>query len=443
MKRTHSWLLTIIFSFVLFALACEAALGPSCTTNDECFSNAVCENGECHCTAEYVISGNWTQCLPMIAVPYNSTCEESPQCTARMGPGAVCSEGICVCSADYHYLHGLCYRSADYGEHCDHEDECYGGYSYESLYCDANSTCSCAPGFELVKEHYGICRRVGYAVGEECFFDIDCKATNTVCDFSAGLCVDNSATSMSLSNNETDSIQMKSVTLMKATCKDSSECSQSMDCILGACVCKAGYYMAGTVCLRDIGEACLTDTDCSGLGSSTCKNNVCACKAGYFANDANNLCLTGVTASCEESECLAEFSECNETTHTCVCPGLNVSNVAYSKCLPVGAFGSNCEEDVQCTGFLGEEGGGCVDGVCGCINGYHYNNDYCWEIRHSQGKNNSDVLKGRKNGCIDDDPSVGSGDGASGKKPEPCVMDGPQEDLDRSKKRKRNSTTQQ
>lgn len=56
--------------------------------------------------------GVWCLSLPVAATPYLSACEENIQCSARMGQGAICSAGICVCEDGFHYLHGICHKSS-------------------------------------------------------------------------------------------------------------------------------------------------------------------------------------------------------------------------------------------------------------------------------------------------------------------------------------------
>jgi len=59
------------------------------------------------------VANYWYVCaITVAAIPYTSTCEESNQCSARMGQGAICSEGICNCKDGFHYLHGICHKSS-------------------------------------------------------------------------------------------------------------------------------------------------------------------------------------------------------------------------------------------------------------------------------------------------------------------------------------------
>jgi hypothetical protein len=48
--------------------------------------------------------------------------------------------------------------STGYGEICDHDDDCYGAFSYESMSCSENK-CGCSDGYYLVGRSY--CRRMG------------------------------------------------------------------------------------------------------------------------------------------------------------------------------------------------------------------------------------------------------------------------------------------
>ena len=77
----------------------------------------------CHCTycvgrlvrvftGQKVANFFYVRVITVAAIPYTSTCEETIQCSPRMGQGADCSEGICVCKDGFHYLHGICHRSS-------------------------------------------------------------------------------------------------------------------------------------------------------------------------------------------------------------------------------------------------------------------------------------------------------------------------------------------
>ncbi|KAJ4450784.1 hypothetical protein ANN_02214 [Periplaneta americana] len=92
--------------------------GIECGDELPCIENSFCNNETwtCECNDFFVMSADWTKCLPIIATPYLSVCEESTQCTPRMGQGASCEEAKCVCTEGFHYLHGLCYKSS--GQRC-------------------------------------------------------------------------------------------------------------------------------------------------------------------------------------------------------------------------------------------------------------------------------------------------------------------------------------
>ena len=68
-KKPHTRPLTLTYTYItvyiiqcVLSAVCSAFLGPSCTQT--CFDNATCVGRLCVCDEFFVMSGDWTKCLP-------------------------------------------------------------------------------------------------------------------------------------------------------------------------------------------------------------------------------------------------------------------------------------------------------------------------------------------------------------------------------------------
>ncbi|CAH1782598.1 unnamed protein product, partial [Owenia fusiformis] len=93
------------------------------------------------------------------------------------------------------------------------------------------------------------------------------------------------------------------------------------------CACVEGYHMdESSLCLSNIGSACMENADCEILDSlSYCTvENICSCYPGYSAI-GSGMCmvlgLPGIDCTSAPSVCRAiDFnSECREDSGACLC----------------------------------------------------------------------------------------------------------------------------
>jgi len=371
------------------AICSALLLGPPCDQTTECFDNAKCDTNisACVCDDFFVMSVDWTKCLPVAAIPYISTCEETNQCSPRMGQGADCSEGKCVCKEGFHYLHGICYRSSGYGDYCNDDDECYGAFNYESMSCVDNK-CVCSENYYLVGSSY--CRRKGN-VGEECVFDMDCQ-------YDGGLCVGNicapknkedqnvlSFTGTSEFQSPADlSTEFRAVNLSEA-CETSDECSAATDnseCFGKVCVCKPRYSEFGDSCRPDLGEFCSKADNVSYIQNAECRDSLIRCKAPNIIAVNNRECKFGREYG---SQCQAP-EQCMYSGDHAVCVESGIRNLCrcaagyhfvdeIKLCVQTEGIGQPCDQSYECVVPSGKVQ--CTDGACVCLEGFHATRDDC------------------------------------------------------------------
>lgn len=379
----------IFVGFLNFAV-CSVFLGPTCNqTERPCFDNATCDPIEniCICDEFFVMNGDWTKCLPLAAIPHISPCEENGQCSPRMGQGAVCSEGYCVCKDGFHYLHGICHNSSGYDEPCNQDDNCYGAFSYESMSC-VDDKCRCSAGYYLVGSSY--CRREGKE-GEECVFDKDCESVGGYCV--GNICVlekeedENvfSFTGTSKLQSPADFNTEFAAVNLTGACETSGECSaatQNSECFGKVCVCETGYSDFGGSCRPDLGESCSEEGDLDYISRAECRGGLIRCKAPYIITQNNRECKIGrlygeqcqVPEQCRYS---GDHAECVEVAprYMCQCAdGYHFAN-EINLCVETKAVGQRCKESYECVVTSGKVN--CTDGFCACLEGFHATNGGC------------------------------------------------------------------
>ncbi|XP_069679083.1 prion-like-(Q/N-rich) domain-bearing protein 25 [Periplaneta americana] len=391
-----------ISSLVIGTLTIVGLLGLGRTTfegiecGDElpCIENSFCNNETwtCECNDFFVMSADWTKCLPIIATPYLSVCEESTQCTPRMGQGASCEEAKCVCTEGFHYLHGLCYKSSGYGEDCSTDDDCFGGFSHETLSC-VNNKCTCSENYYLIGADD--CRKIGTADGDDCAFDNDCQYEGGFCntaDSRSYVCTsanesvlslpDDSVLTQSALNAKVD--QAASTNALGGVCTTSEECSSDLpnsECFGGICVCELGYSDYNSECKPDLGEKCSNPEEYIKYAKCTDELNSChlpniisednrSCRAGRLST--NNQCQVP-----EQCRLIGGHTRCIKviTWPTCECE-VGYHFVDEIKiCLKDKGIGDTCEHGYECAINTGNAT--CIENVCQCLEGHHATNGDC------------------------------------------------------------------
>lgn len=370
----------------------DVQLGPSCNqTGRICFDNATCDetNDICVCDNFFVMSGDWTKCLPLAAMPYDSTCEENSQCPPRMGQGANCSEGKCVCKDGFHYLHGKCYKSSGYGDLCNEDDDCYGAFSYESMSCVATK-CNCSEGYYLVGSSY--CRRGG-KIDEECVFDMDCQFAGGYCN-DTNICASKNTKDQNVYLTGTSKVRSPAdlstefpAVNLTGTCETSEEClaaTNHSECFGNVCVCELGYsdYQNSGSCRPDLGEHCSEEGNFSYISNAECRDNLIRCKAPYIITENNRECKIGrlfgtqcqVQEQCRYS---GDHAKCvpNGNRNMCQCAVDYHFVEEIDLCVQTKGVGKDCEKSYECVVTSGKVD--CTDSVCACLEGFHETKGDC------------------------------------------------------------------
>jgi len=389
--RLRKDILVLIGVGLLNLAVCSVVLpGVPCSqTAETCFDNASCDpnNNVCVCDDFFVMSGDWTKCLPLAAIPYNSACEENIQCPPRMGQGAICSEGKCVCKDGFHYLHGICHKSSGFGDACNEDDDCYEAFSYESMSC-LDKKCNCADSYYLVGSSY--CRRKG-EIGEECVFDMDCQSAEVYCV--ENICVSKkeadqnvfSFTGTSKFQIPADlSTEFQAVNLTEA-CKTSEEClaaTSNSECFGKVCVCQPGYSNFGGSCRPDLGEHCSEEDDLGYIPRAECRDSLIRCTAPYIITENNRECKIGrmygnqcqVPEQCRFSGGHAECVQVG-VRNLCLCAEGYHFVDEINLCVETKGVGQQCEETYECVVTSGNVN--CTNSNCACLDGFHATNGDC------------------------------------------------------------------
>ncbi|PNF38447.1 hypothetical protein B7P43_G04018 [Cryptotermes secundus] len=350
--------------------------GPPCEVAAQtCFEHATCstEIRACVCEEFFVMSGDWTKCLPVAAIPYDSACEENTQCSARMGQGSSCLSGKCACKDGFHYLQGMCHKSSGYGEPCIVDNDCYGAFSYESLSC-VEQKCDCSEGYYLVGRSY--CRRMGN-VGEECVFDMDCQFEAGHCE--SNICVNTAEGSQnvlsfvgnSVSNYSTEITTESPKIELGDACELHEECTaaiENSECFANFCVCTPGYSNFDGSCKPDLGGTCSETGDIDYISRAECRGNILRCKAPYIITQDNRECRIGIGEECEYPyDCVVTSGNVHCVANTCTC--LEGFHVTRGDCTPdVKALGDPCLDTTDCTNAIPYSS--CISSKCQCSSGY-------------------------------------------------------------------------
>ncbi|KAJ9582422.1 hypothetical protein L9F63_003220, partial [Diploptera punctata] len=394
-------------------IACEVSKAPPCDSDANCPLNATCSSEKlCVCDDKYVISGDWTKCLQVQPHPYSSAdkCEENSQCSGWMGVGAICSENMCVCKDNYHYLHGFCTKSIGLDEKCTEDDDCYEGYSYEAVKCDSKKkVCVCAEGFYRINDAYNVCRKQGISVGDECMFDMDC-AGGLYCNQTAYRCANSSKDVFNTTKVPWTPIEYeyKEGDICQTSCYPRGK----LECFLDKCTCRNGFSNYKDYCTRDLGETCSNHSECAHIGNAEC-SGVCRCKLPYVKTKDNRNCKLArpYGAQCQSDEaCMTlgggAYCKADGIYKNCNCKQGYHYVDSLKLCIPDKVPQESCYQDFDCVA----DSSSCVNGNCTCHDGYHENSalcvadvnvlgDYCLNVKDCSISNNT-VCKNSKCTCV-------------------------------------------
>ncbi|XP_058800979.1 cell death abnormality protein 1-like isoform X2 [Phymastichus coffea] len=420
---------TMITTICLLAVATSAfsyeipfrGLSSICKSAADCHvENSNCsKQGLCECRSGYIRDGSLTRCLK-VANGYYDTCEESVQCSAFLDAGGTCDRPNeqCVCTENYHYLHGRCFETKGLDEPCDRDEECFVNADYQAASC-RDGKCKCSEGF--YQREYTTCRPAAKNIGDECALDSDCAfienaiCTSNVCTLDNGSprvdSQDGGGEAMVATHRtREDDAELPFVARVRLSggiVVGESQCKADLDCKLldhsvcaanNTCVCDRGYFAirdqtarGGPVdgCVPEIGTSCSAEQAKSNfsVGFSTCKNGAWTCDIDRAALKDNRLCrkfaktigakcihpevcyLFGPRAKCADGKCT-----CDEASHW----------VAKEKfCWKYSKIKQGCKNDYECYSRGDDYIPKCTSGICTCPKGSVASDDggYCYSSK--------------------------------------------------------------
>ncbi|XP_026748053.1 prion-like-(Q/N-rich) domain-bearing protein 25 [Trichoplusia ni] len=374
----------------------------SCTQNSDCSTTlgAICTNGDCVCPAgtQSILGG--TVC-GNAAPYYTSVCFEDHQCS-HLVTNFECrlineETGVrnCYCQEGFHYFLGRCWKSIDFGEPCNRDEECMSIMRDPfSLSCQ-EGTCACAAGY--YERQRGECRQIANAPGQGCVLDEDCQFEGGVCNINNFQCV--LATTLKSSQIKSDEPVLKyedspiqdfsaNVTGTRnhgTPCGTGGTCNSPFVCSnLGACVCPTGYYASpnGAQCWAELGSPS-TNQQCQGFLAQNI-NNVCKCPANVYYEENMRDCVKAtrrVSDACVTDQMCHTFgsaARCGAPQEpfylrSCECiPGQAVWDEERSMCRLFVGIGEACQVNSDC--LAGNQEILCVEnsegvGICTCPEG--------------------------------------------------------------------------
>ncbi|XP_045526995.1 tenascin-like [Pieris brassicae] len=364
----------------------------TCTSDLDCSSQAgsVCVAGSCQCPAGQEAISTGTRCVG-VAPYHTSPCFETNQCS-RLWINYECrrtdnnTEGTCECMEGNHYFLGRCWRSRDYRETCQRDEECITTpRDPYALKCDG--VCVCADGY--YERQRGECRKIGNAVGDGCVVNEDCHFPDAVCDirhFNCTVRSDDRSDTLNLnelvyfSTEETNALSDREVeSVHNTTCTNDSECDTPATCTFGACVCPTGFYRYNGTCYAELGTPS-TPEQCDGI-LAVVIDGICSCPPNFFYHENMRSCIRvsrRLTDSCMvDAHChtFGAQSRCGAPREpwglrSCECITENaVWDQNRNICRLFAGVGEGCEVDNDClagelqiTCVKNEEG----QGFCSC-----------------------------------------------------------------------------
>uniref|UniRef100_A0A0N5AHW5 EB domain-containing protein n=1 Tax=Syphacia muris TaxID=451379 RepID=A0A0N5AHW5_9BILA len=343
------------------------------------------------------------------------------------------------CSANQVYFNGICYDVATIGQRCIIEQQCQGGSSCISNYCQCPTGSRCtSPGGTVCNANQvninGFCYNTVY-VGYACQYTQQClggsTCTNGYCQCANGYTQDgiNLYVNGYCYNyaNIGESCQVSQQCQGGSTCNGRyCQCPTGNMCLTidaSARNCSGNQVLVNGVCYTYavIGQSCQVTQQCR--GNSACSNGICQCPSGtaiynyVCINNGNGRCssnqvyvnnqcfnLAQIGEMCYYNDQCLGYSQC--TSNYCRCPD-NMSVVSgycesvtstancasyqinvNGQCLNQVTIGMECSSTLQCIGLVALNQvctetaqcmghGSCINQLCQCTNGQSDVNGLC------------------------------------------------------------------
>ncbi|XP_066598537.1 protein draper-like [Prorops nasuta] len=280
-------------------------IGDECEINNDCrFPNASCNSGLCAIKSEKYLADLKINSFIInekeFNIPLENACSTNKDCEAR---NAICGLfGKCICQRAHFFLTegGKCIP--ELGEQCKKDDEAL----IEKSEC-RNDVWRCKKNTVALKNNR-VCRKIITNINYNCQFDEQCYIFGP-----------------------------------DAVCNKKCVCNENSHFVQNELFCWRN---------RDFGDKCDDDNDCylKGYeGPLACRDKKCSCPKGFFLNVKGTACVNikelGMDCAAD-SECAPINATC--TNGKCSCKE-NFVSVSSQSCLPISAYGKQCNYDVQCS----------------------------------------------------------------------------------------------
>ncbi|XP_052782916.1 LOW QUALITY PROTEIN: uncharacterized protein LOC128219136 [Mya arenaria] len=339
---------------------CKSYVDQPCSSTTQCGkdSNTTCSDGQCECSAGFVLRDG--ACITV----FLAGCNEDYDCSAM--EGLECSSyayyddqffgwndpeysGVCVCRPGYAPYARACKQVL--GSQCDELKACgnasHWSYSYHyyswghyyaqyfkhyhsAFYCDVFDTCQCSRGY--IKNADGTDCIALHDKG--CTVDTDCGPLGNgyQCDISQCKCSQYFVEVSGRQNNNYYYWWYDSNGQSEYICTPQIGLScNSYPCeVPGAfcdysnsqaiCSCEKGYEKSGQ-CTNYLGSYCTSDEVCSVVDHAHCNLEVeaCTCINGFIEDHENDLCTPVLAQYCAGVvDCPMEGAVCDNNSCSCV-----------------------------------------------------------------------------------------------------------------------------
>ena len=348
---------------------CQCAPGfkPNPSAEIQCSRSNVCDNNQCHNTAECIPNGGNHLCAcpsGMIGDPYTTGCH----------PEGTCPQGDSDCPQDSVCLRGVCKSPC--------VDAC--GPNAVCNVVNRRPQCNCPPGFESNPTAQKSCTRI-----------TNTCSSNTQC--LGGTCIQGQCMEVCRTNNQCAQGEKCVDNKCMVLCISSEQCANDLSCISGVCLigcrsnndCPSNQACISNKCEDPCSEAniCGPNAMCHSeghLAQCVCPNGFQRIQQGCIriphACDNNNDCVSGNI--CDNEQCKPVCNQINQcaqgehcTNGMCMKVCFNDGNCLQGEVCVEGSCESGCRNSGDCI-----QNEVCVSTKCMCARGYNPSISGCVDV---------------------------------------------------------------
>ena len=351
-------------------------IGQDCSSNADCskLPNTLCFSGKCMCLPAYKVDQ-----------PYNTSCSK-----IRIGD---------QCSRDAFCLEGIAYSKCN-------NQQCVCSDGYETKITEDEDRCIFTPIFCPS----GLCK----------YNEIGCAQSGKPCETRNAQCVSDRCTcppGMEYETNLDTCVPIQRNRNFGEFCKSDDYCIDTFICKKFQCDCPPGTAYNGDRCvMREIGDACRSDQDCSFVINGKCKtcqcqnftmetwetrqrlNKTCQCGENYLTEKAASHEFETLDGT---KVCTKRYCGCDDGYHA---TGPQICTVKRNEVINVRSMKSSvkCQSDNDCFGPGIPMSSICgSSGYCICPQGTEVDEDgRCSPIKSNSGMCYKFCLKNNNNSSV-------------------------------------------